>query len=291
MKCKFNNCDFKTICVVELIKHCKIHFINNEIVICPIENCSVDFSNENSLKSHIRRIHREISGLENKRRKLENQNERVVDSDKFSDPNDGIVLDDSGRLTQSLGAFFLKLRSEHNLSDNVLNFVSDELSSINPKFYDKKLAGSYEHFNTKYKREKYFELNNQIVEPVEIYLGTDNLHKKCFYHYVPILNIIKFMYNGNNLSAQTDEPKDSILRDFKDGISYKNNIFLNSNGSKIEILLYQDAFEVSNPLGSAKKKYKLLGVYMTFGNLPPYMRCQLNNITMQTNTYRLFQNE
>ena len=34
----------------------------------------------------------------------------------------------------------------------------------------------------------------------------------------------------------------------------------------LQLVLYQDAFEIVNPLGFAKKKYKILAVYMSCGN-------------------------
>ena len=46
------------------------------------------------------------------------------------------------------------------------------------------------------------------------------------------------------------------------------------------MILYQDAFEVVNPLGSAKSKHKLVGVYYTLGNLPSYMRSNINHIQL-----------
>ena len=38
-----------------------------------------------------------------------------------------------------------------------------------------------------------------------------------------------------------------------------------------------DGFE-SNPLGSIKKKHKLVGIYMAIGNIPSWQRSQVDNI-------------
>ena len=46
------------------------------------------------------------------------------------------------------------------------------------------------------------------------------------------------------------------------------------------MLLYQDSFEICNPLGSSKKKHKLLAVYAMIGNLPPQYRSSLDNIIL-----------
>lgn len=48
----------------------------------------------------------------------------------------------------------------------------------------------------------------------------------------------------------------------------------------ISIVLYQDEFEIANPLGSATGQFKLLGVYMTLGNLPLQYRSRVESLQM-----------
>lgn len=43
-------------------------------------------------------------------------------------------------------------------------------------------------------------------------------------------------------------------------------------------MLYQDSFEIVNPLGSAKTKYKILAVYLSIGNYPDNIRSHVNSI-------------
>src|SRR6218665_2214991 len=45
----------------------------------------------------------------------------------------------------------------------------------------------------------------------------------------------------------------------------------------ISVILYQDAFEVVNPIGSAKSKHKVLGVYMILGNLLTHNRSKIDH--------------
>ncbi|CAM4556205.1 unnamed protein product [Leuciscus chuanchicus] len=56
---------------------------------------------------------------------------------------------------------------------------------------------------------------------------------------------------------------DKVMEDIKDGTCSKQNAIFHEHPSSISIMLYQDAFEVVNPLGSGKKKHKILAVYMT----------------------------
>ena len=53
----------------------------------------------------------------------------------------------------------------------------------------------------------------------------------------------------------------SVLTDYFDGIVHKCDGFFDANEKVLDIILYQDAFELVNPLGSAKCVHKLVAVY------------------------------
>ena len=44
--------------------------------------------------------------------------------------------------------------------------------------------------------------------------------------------------------------------------------------------LHQDAFEVVNPLGSGRKKHKVLAVYLTLGDILPYNRSNIDHMQL-----------
>lgn len=48
----------------------------------------------------------------------------------------------------------------------------------------------------------------------------------------------------------------------------------------MKLILYQDAFEIVNPLGSARKKHKLVGVYFTLANFQPFHRSSIDNMQL-----------
>lgn len=50
-----------------------------------------------------------------------------------------------------------------------------------------------------------------------------------------------------------DDTSAHVLSDVRDGSVYKSNTLFRESGISIKLILYQDAFEVVNPLGSAKK--------------------------------------
>lgn len=68
--------------------------------------------------------------------------------------------------------------------------------------------------------------------------------------------------------------------DIQSGNVIKNNNFLHGNKNTLQIILYQDAFEVYNPLGASKKKFKLVGLYMILGNLSAYLRSKVEHIQL-----------
>lgn len=67
----------------------------------------------------------------------------------------------------------------------------------------------------------------------------------------------------------------NIYRDSTDGSVNQSNLAVRQ-GKCISLILYQDAFEIVNPLGSAKTKHKLVGVYFTLGNLSPVHRSKVD---------------
>ena len=61
---------------------------------------------------------------------------------------------------------------------------------------------------------------------------------------------------------------------------YKGNTFFTSKPDAVKIILYQDAFEVVNPLGSAKRKHKMLAVYMTLADIFPHNRSNVDHMQL-----------
>ena len=73
----------------------------------------------------------------------------------------------------------------------------------------------------------------------------------------------------------------NIFSDFTDGSVYKKCVAGGEAHKKcLSLILYQDAFEIANPLGSAKRKYKVLGFYFVLGNLESYNRSVVDHIQL-----------
>lgn len=160
--------------------------------------------------------------------------------------------------------FFNKLK-EFNLSgEQIEQILKSAMESSSLTSVLNQTSGIY---RSRFVRNKYFKENLKFVEPIEIYLGRDKRNKPCYFHYVPIkdtlLNLLQDKSVKNQLNNPIHKSQPDLLTDFTDGSIYTGN------GKILHLILYQDAFETVNPLGSAKKIHKLLGFYFTLGNLYP----------------------
>ena len=77
---------------------------------------------------------------------------------------------------------------------------------------------------------------------------------------------------GKNIKQQciSKTVEKSLQIYLTDGSAFKNNALFSVDPSALQIIFYQDAFEVCNLLGSSKKKHKIVGVYMSLGILLPH---------------------
>ena len=112
--------------------------------------------------------------------------------------------------------------------------------------------------------------HNLDVAPVTINLGFDQNKVKRYCEYVPIIETIQELLKDPSVKAQFNNPNclrsDNVLRDSTDGSVARKNLLFS------ELILYQDSFEVVNPLGSAKQKHTILAVYVILGNIYPQNR-------------------
>lgn len=122
--------------------------------------------------------------------------------------------------------------------------------------------------SSKYLRHKYFKEKFHFIESAQMYLGRGDNNKVCRYHYVPI----KESLNALLASAITKQQyikkctsNSMIFQDYQDGRMFKNNVLIKNEA--LHLILYQGAFEIVNPLGSGRKKHKILAVYYSLENL------------------------
>ena len=133
---------------------------------------------------------------------------------------------------------------------------------------------------TKYMRNNLFKSNFNVVLPTsyKVPISVTEFSSSECYQYVSILDSLQQLLPLNYVKEQflhQNFQSNSVLSDYHDGAVFKNNMFFNTS-QRIQIILYQDAFETVNPLGSARSCHKLLAVYFVLGNLYCFNRSKLN---------------
>lgn len=124
-----------------------------------------------------------------------------------------------------------------------------------------------------------------MILPQEIFLineegeETDN---RC--NYISILDTLSQLLFDDDIRAFCENVaplENSHLKfDIRDGELMKDNEIVKRYRNYANIIIFQDAFEVDNPLGSSKSKFKIVGVYMLLANLPPHLRSKTENIKL-----------
>ena len=166
----------------------------------------------------------------------------------------------------------LPILRENGINDDVSVKLVDVINScFNCDFYE---------LRTAYSRQLYFQKILPFVPPVSYSLPVDVTCSERTYQYVPILQSLALLLSHEEVCKQfldtQQESNDSVLKDYYDGMTFKQNRLFSSHRSTLQIILYQYSFEVVNPLGSAKKIHKILAVYFSLGNLYCYNRSRIN---------------
>lgn len=86
------------------------------------------------------------------------------------------------------------------------------------------------------------------------------------YHYISAIDTLKAVLSRNDINDQVNKNHHArhhpdILYETCNGEHHKTNEIFSSP-------IYIDEFEICNPIGAKRDKYKLTGVYYQIGNLP-----------------------
>ncbi|KAK0149551.1 hypothetical protein N1851_009707 [Merluccius polli] len=157
-----------------------------------------------------------------------------------------------------------------------------------------KLENPFTSLNTESKRNVFFEKKWKTVQPVEKVLGVrfenrknrstgtyDQVVVTNKFAYVQILQTLQSILENPNLRdmlTSSHTPKDNVYFDLKDGLYMKRHPLFSTDSCALQIQLFYDDFETSNPLGSKKGIHKLGGIYFTLRNFPPKVNSTLVNI-------------
>ena len=214
---------------------------------------------------------------------------------------------------RNLGLFYLKLQSKCFIPASTVQLIVEELTEISvlershiswtlknklSSFsIDRNLFQEIDNvilnenlfrgvhsdvFRTDHSRKAFYKKHFAYVAPVQMNLGLNKYGQKRTFQYVPIKETLKCLLSEKSVEANFKNTNSygAKLEDFCDGSAYKSHSLFSSDQKALSIILYQDSFEVVNPLGSGKKIHKVLGVYMMLGNLHPSFRSAIDHIQL-----------
>lgn len=175
----------------------------------------------------------------------------------------------------------------HSLMKDELNLTDDVVRKVSDCIEDSDLFSSTHKgpLRTAYSRAQTFKRMFKYVQPKVVRLGYDDDMRQRNAYYIPVkqtlINLLETQFWKNSLLQQTStEADECVLSDTCDGQAFKSNPFFIANPGGLQLILYQDAFEVVNPLGSAKKKHKVLAVYLSVANLPVHVRSNTDHMSL-----------
>nr|XP_055048292.1 uncharacterized protein LOC129433654 [Misgurnus anguillicaudatus] len=182
--------------------------------------------------------------------------------------------------TYTLSKLSSLLKNETPLSDEDITKVCESV-----KGFDLFSACHTGPMRTAYSRTQSFKKMFNFIEPKKLFLGRDENRRDRFAYYVPVRETLKCLLESDLWlscvsGAHSTETSVDVLSDISDGQIFKNKDFFVQNPSCLKLVLYQDAFEVVNPLGSAKTKHKVLAVYVSVANLPLHVRSDTDHMSL-----------
>jgi hypothetical protein len=101
-------------------------------------------------------------------------------------------------------------------------------------------------------------------------------------YYVPMTDVLRMLVKKEDITPfvmRTPECDDDCkMTNFTDSEVFKTLSSSKRDGHLLLIHLYNDEFEVVNPIGAKRGKHKMNATYFTLGNLPSKYRSRLNHI-------------
>ena len=143
--------------------------------------------------------------------------------------------------------------------------------------------------STDFKRKKFIAENFKYIPPVEIVLNKDevrNGEKPDGVHYISVIESFKHLIEDESLLEVLNQEREKslkkteILRDLRDGVAFHGNEYFQSNPGAFAAHFYSDAVEVSNPLGWAKGRHKIVQVFYTITQIPRCQRSQIDRMQL-----------
>lgn len=150
-----------------------------------------------------------------------------------------------------------------------------------------KLHSSEGPLRSYYCRNKEYGKQFPFVKPRQVRLGLNDENVECKYHYVPLKESLKLMFEDDTVYDQylfnrsrRSVQVSSDLSDIHSGSVYYESKLFSQHSNSIEIILFQDDIELVKALGSAAGSYKMMHMGFTIGNLHPWNRSKVDPLQL-----------
>ncbi|XP_049328494.1 uncharacterized protein LOC125787802 isoform X1 [Astyanax mexicanus] len=299
---------------IGLVHAHKAHFS----ITCGINDCCSTFSKYHSYRRHVYRKHKHSvfpspgSNEEvNEESVVEQDNTFDADLTQQSTPPSIDKLLEN--LRENLFGFILKCREKNHLPLSVqqdivhdLNFLfcffkenydlfisyhlekngfpiseCPELQQVlsTPDFFDK----ACDVIRSPHMIKEHCKSKMDMTEPFNYELRNASGNKIGTFSYVPIAEVLKKYCSLEDVWEEivADAHKirdDQILLDYTDGIYFKEHSYFKDHPQALRLHFYEDEFEIVNPLGSKRSKYKMCAFYYSVGNVSTRYRSKLSHI-------------
>ena len=159
----------------------------------------------------------------------------------------------------------------HNLKNTGFDISKcPELQQVlhSSDFFDK----AYDVFGFPHMIKEHCKAKMDYTEPVHYTLRGSSGNQIGSYSYVPISEVLRKYCSHEDVwnqifSENNEDKEEQLLSDYRDGFYFKEHLIFRKHPGALRLHLYEDEFEIVNPLGSKRTKYKLCAFYYTIGNL------------------------
>lgn len=305
LRCPY--CNYTCFKASKLLMHFHEHISLGTNIECPFLGCSKHFNVSSSFRSHISRCHKGATYKSHivDVKMPSNQNKTFNINDIESETIGGSINTDtsvssSDELAKYLGHMLLKFQAKYNIPSSTVQSMTRDIEGLVNIYEEKWLeilfttlaekgnltgidkdilqllmnesSNAIKLFLTQRKRYSYFEKRFSLVKPHTITLGRNRFNKLCSFQYIPIGATLMQLLKHEDVITQVLNPRSNnkdIIIDFSDGQFHKSSALLSSNSAHaaLQILMFYDEFQVTNPIGTHQTNHKICGFYYVLGNL------------------------
>jgi hypothetical protein len=183
----------------------------------------------------------------------------------------------------------LKLRKSLKSLSNITESQIDTI--VKESILDDDYLNAQRELSSAFLRNKYVKENFQYVPPQEHVLNPEEVKNgasKDVIHYVDVKDSFKTLVEDKSFLGVIENNKNrvrvsdttEVLRDLCDGSAHKDNSFFRNNPGAFAAHFYSDAVELSNPLGWAKGRHKIIQVFYSIAQVPRSQRSQIDRMQL-----------